>query len=300
MTNTFKTALLIINPNARQGGDADLQEGMTLLEQAGMTVTREDSDSAQRTAELIEQYRAKVDLVIIGGGDGTISSAAEALYSHKVTFAILPLGTANDLARSLGMTGNLLEAFRNILDNKIHRVNLGVINGKYFFNAANIGLGVKVTHALTPEVKKRWGVLSYLKAVFVALRNNQTFRARITIDGVQHHLYSIQIAVGNGRYYGGGNVIDERSTIDDGKLSLYSLPPLSLWELLTLGPLLRNGKQRQAAQTFSGSGHEIEIVTHPVREIHADGEPVGKTPGMFKVIPEALAVICPEPLHPDN
>lgn len=295
MTNALRTALLIVNPNSRSGSDADMQEGIALLEAAGIQLINTTSNSAEQTRRLIVEHCRTIDLVILGGGDGTISSAAPALYQHQLPFAILPLGTANDLARSLGMSGDLLEAFQLIVKNHRSRMNLGVVNGHYFFNAANIGLGVRVTHELTPEIKKQWGVFSYLAAVFAALKKNRKFRATIRVDGKTYKVSSIQLAVGNGRYYGGGNVIDEYSTIDDGKLCLYSVPPLTLWELLTLAPLLRNGKQRLTDKIFTASGQRIEINTSRLREIHADGEPVSITPALFEVIPEALEVIRPQP-----
>lgn len=295
MTNALRTALLIVNPNSRSGSDADMQEGIALLEAAGIQLINTTSNSAEQTRRLIVEHCRTIDLVILGGGDGTISSAAPALYQHQLPFAILPLGTANDLARSLGMSGDLLEAFQLIVKNHRSRMNLGVVNGHYFFNAANIGLGVRVTHELTPGIKKQWGVFSYLAAVFAALKKNRKFRATIRVDGKTYKVSSIQLAVGNGRYYGGGNVIDEYSTIDDGKLCLYSVPPLTLWELLTLAPLLRNGKQRLTDKIFTASGQRIEINTSRLREIHADGEPVSITPALFEVIPEALEVIRPQP-----
>lgn len=290
-------ALLIVNPNSRMGGEADIKEGIALLESHGIELIQTQSTSAKNTAELIDQHHADVDLVILGGGDGTISSAAEALYRHQLPFAILPLGTANDLARSLGMTNDLPAAFQNIVDNHRRRMNLGVVNGHYFFNAANIGLGVSVTHELTPEVKKAWGVFSYLAAVFAALKNNRKFIINITVDSQPYRLRSIQMAIGNGRYYGGGNVIDENSTIHDGLLCLYSLPPLALWELLTLAPLLRRGKQHLSDRVFCATGKRLEIKTSSTREIHADGEPVCNTPAVFEVIPEALEVILPRADH---
>lgn len=295
MTNTLRTALMIVNPNSRSGSDTDMQEGIALLEAAGIQLINTTSNSAEQTRRLIVEHCRAIDLVILGGGDGTISSAAPALYQHQLPFAILPLGTANDLARSLGMSGNLLEAFQLIVKNHRSRMNLGVVNGHYFFNAANIGLGVRVTHELTPEIKKQWGVFSYLAAVFAALKKNRKFRATIRVDDKPYTVSSIQLAVGNGRYYGGGNVIDEYSTIDDGKLCLYSVPPLTPWELLTLAPLLRNGKQRLTDKIFTASGQRIEIKTSRLREIHADGEPVSITPALFEVIPEALEVIRPQP-----
>ena len=290
------TALLILNGNSRNGADADIEEGLAALQNADITVIQKSSTSAKETAQLIEEYRGKIQLVILGGGDGTISSAAPALYKHKITFAILPLGTANDLARSLGIPNNLPDAFQTIIDNYRGNINLGVINGHYFFNAAHIGLGVTVTHELTPEVKKKWGVFSYLKAVFSAFKHNNPFSVTILANNKTHKLRSIQLAVGNGRYYGGGNVIDEKSEIDDGQLCLYSLPPSTFWELLTRAHLLRHGRHREMEKTFTLFSQRIEIKTKRPKEIHADGEPVSKTPAVFEVIPEALEVIRPLPI----
>lgn len=291
----ISTALLILNGNSRNGANADIQEGLQLLESAGMRIIQKNSGSPRETAQLIQNHRHQIELVILGGGDGTISSAAEALYKHQLPFAILPLGTANDLARSLGIPNNLPDAFQTILNNCRSKINLGVLNGHYFLNAAHIGLGVTVTHELTPEVKKKWGVLSYLKAAFAAFKNNHSFHVTISANGESFQMRSIQLAVGNGRYYGGGNVIDENSEIDDGLLCLYSLPPSTLWELLTRAPLLRYGKHSQMQKTFTISGKRIEIKTKRAKEIHADGEPVSKTPAVFEVIPRALEVIRQSP-----
>jgi diacylglycerol kinase family enzyme len=195
---------------------------------------------------------------------------------------------------------DLLEVFKIIAANKRRKVDLGSFDGHYFFNAANIGLGVSVTHELTPEIKKRWGVFSYLRAAFAAFESNPKFRATITVDGTSYCVRSIQLAIGNGRFYGGGNVIDENASIDDGVLKLYSLPPQSLWELLLVSPWLRMGKHRELEGTFTAVGRRIEVNTVPRREIYADGEPVGKTPAVFEIIPQALNVIHVEPAGPDK
>ena len=170
-----------------------------------------------------------------------------------------------------------------------------MINEHYFLNAAHIGLGVKVTSELTPEVKKKWGVFSYLKAAFSAFKKNRPFRVTIKANGKEHKLRSIQVAIGNGRFYGGGNVIDEKSKIDDGALCLYSLAPSSIWELLKNAVFLRYGKHSYIPTCFTGSAKRIEIKTRRPKEIIADGEPISTTPALFEVIPNALEVIRSAP-----
>ena len=288
-------ALLIINPNSRMGAEADITEGIQLLESAGFVLIKTESKSAQDTSILIDRHHQEIEMVIVGGGDGSINSAADAVYRHQLTLAILPLGTANDLARSLGLPKDLLEVFKIIAANKHRRIDLGSFDGRYFFNAANIGLGTRVTRALTPEIKKRWGVLSYLYAAFAAFKRNRPFRATIVVDDTHYCVRSIQLAVGNGRFYGGGNLIDESATIEDGSLKLYSLPPQTMWELLMVAPWLRAGKQRQLERIFTAVGRRIEITAHPNREIYADGELASRTPSVFEIIPRAIAVVCVEP-----
>lgn len=300
MSASARQALLIINPGSCNGAEADMADGLRTLEAAGMNLLRVESSGREETVAAIESHHNETDLVIIAGGDGTISSAAEALHRHKLPLAVLPLGTANDLARSLGLNGSLGEAFQAVVEGHLRPLDLGIVNGHYFFNAANIGLGVRITRELTPEGKKKWGVLSYLKAVCISVSRRSSFRVTIIVDGREHCMLSIHLAVGNNRYYGGGNLIDEDAELAEGRLHLYSIRPSSLWELLTLAPLLRRGTQWRSQRTFTTAGHRIKIRTRSPMEIHADGEPIAQTPATFEVIPAALQVIVPRNAVEDN
>ncbi|WP_150911764.1 lipid kinase [Marinobacter halotolerans] len=288
-------ALLITNPQSRHGTVDQLQEGLERLHDAGFDVESVQSSSPSESREIVESRHQYIDLVILAGGDGTISSMAETLLDCKLTLAVLPLGTANDLARSLGVADSLEAAFNAIIANRRQRIDLGRLNGHYFFNAAHIGLGVKVTEELTDKNKKRWGVFSYLKALFAALARTDQFAVKITVDGRSHRMRSIHLAVGNGRFYGGGNVIHKNARIDDRQLSVYSLKPQKLWRLLLLAPLLRSGSHQRHRRIFTARGLEIEVQTKRPMAIHADGEPVCYTPARFEVYPEALEAIVAVP-----
>ncbi|MDV6328308.1 diacylglycerol kinase family protein [Idiomarina sp. Sol25] len=131
----------------------------------------------------IANYRQNDGLVIVAGGDGTISSALESVYKSKQILAILPMGTANDLARSLGIPQDVFAAAQAIVDNKRERVNLANVNSNYFVNIAHIGLGVEVTRELTSEMKEYFGVLAYLGALTSVMKRNKSFRVTIKADG---------------------------------------------------------------------------------------------------------------------
>ncbi len=289
-------ALLIVNPNSRQGAGVTLQEGIERLREAGIEVEQLDSNSPSESRKALESRSQEINLVILAGGDGTISSIAQTLLSCNLAFAVVPLGTANDLARSLGVAGSVYEAFSAIIANHRQRIDLGRLDGHYFFNAAQIGLGVKVTEELTDEVKKRWGVFSYLKALFAAMARLDRFTVRLNVDGHNYRMKSMHLAVGNGRFYGGGNVICEDAYINDGLLALYSLKPQKIWELLLLAPLLRTGSQQRNQRIFTARGREIEVWTRRPMAIYADGEPVSHTSARFEICPAALeAIMAPPP-----
>jgi YegS/Rv2252/BmrU family lipid kinase len=293
--NTRRTrALLIVNPKSRQGAEAGLDDGLQRLALAGMEVEYLLSHSPEESHAAVDARKADLDLVIVGGGDGTLSSMIKVLLACDLPLAILPLGTANDLARSLNIPEELELAFEVIAVNHRARIDLGEVNDHYFFNVANMGLGVHVTEELTDAVKKRWGVFSYVRALAGAIMRHDQFRLRVTLDGKKYRLRSMHLAVGNGRFYGGGNVVNENSRIDDGKLSLYSLRPVSVWEFITLAPLLRNGQQSRDRRVFCAQAREINIRAGKRQlEIHADGEPVSHTPAAFRVHPLALEVVAP-------
>ena len=290
------TALLLVNRHSRRGNDSDLSAAAAALEKFGLHIIKVAPDSRDKVAQAIEAHRNHIDRVIVAGGDGSINAVIDTLYRNQLALAILPLGTANDLARTLGISEDLSEACATIVDNYRRKVDIGSVNDCFFFNVANIGLGTRITRELTAEVKKQWGVLSYLNAFFTAFAGTNKFRATLTIDDHEYRMHSIQIAVGNGRYYGGGNVIDENAYIDDGQLSLYCLKPLTLRELLFLSPLLRSGRYNQEKRIFSKTGKHIEIHTSHSMQVHADGEPLTRTPATFRVIRNGLEVIVPK--HP--
>jgi diacylglycerol kinase (ATP) len=289
---TSRRALLIVNRNCRQG-NSDLSAIIAALAEQGIEVEAEYPESIEHSASLIRGRGAELDLIILGGGDGTLRSAIEPVLKSGRPLGVLPLGTANDLARSLGVPQDPVAAARAIAGGIEHRIDLGRVNGHYFFNASNIGLGVGVTRALSYALKQRWGPLSYARALWVAARQARTFSARIVCDGQEHHVRSMQITVGNGRFYGGGMTVHAEAALDDQQLDVYSLQPQSLWRLGRLLPALRWGTYEGNEQVDTFQGRRVEIHTSRPRRISADGELVSRTPADYEVIPAALTIMVP-------
>jgi YegS/Rv2252/BmrU family lipid kinase len=287
-----KRALLIVNARSRRGRNA--QAAVTAaLEDAGLRVLYETCSNAASLSPLISRMAGQVDLVVIGGGDGTLNAAAPALRGSGLPLGIVPLGTANDLARTLGIPSDPVAAARIVVAGKTARIDLGEVNGQPFFNVASIGFGADLANALTRDSKRRWGSLGYAVAALRILRRMRPFTAEIVHGGVAQVSRTVHIAIGNGRHYGGGMTVEATARIDDGRLHIFSLEVASMWRLLRMLPALRSGRHQPWAEIRTLAGEEVEVKTRRARSVNTDGEITTRTPARFRVLPGVVTVFVP-------
>lgn len=295
-----RRALVIVNRHSRRGDATSLDEVVARLRAGGLEpdlvpLPRKRPGSRRPGVErLVRERGPGAEVVVLGGGDGTLNAAAEALLELGVPLAILPLGTGNDLARTLGIPPDPLLAADLAAAGRTRRIDLGRVNGKHFFNVASIGLSVRVAEALTQDVKRRLGVLSYPVTVYRVLREGRSFRAEVRdAAGAVLTLRSIQLAVGNGRFYGGGMVVDERAAIDDHLLHLHSLRPRPLHRLAWRALAFSRGRHDDPESVEALAGTSFEVVTDRPMRVNTDGEITTRTPALFEVVPSALEVVVP-------
>ena len=130
-------------------------------------------------------------------------------------------------------------------------------------------------------------------AALRALAQARRFSAWISEDGDVMRTRTLQIAVGNGRFYGGGTVVAADAAIDDGHLDLYSLELRTVWRLALMLAAFRSGEHGAWSEVRTPRGTEFEIRTSSPRPVNADGELMADTPAVFKVMPKALEVFAP-------
>lgn len=289
-----RRALLVVNENSRQGREMG-EAAVEVLEQGGLQLQRETCNRPGDLVEIIRRAADTADLVVLGGGDGTLSSAAPVLIETGLPLGILPLGTANDLARTLDIPIGTAEAAQVIVEGQLRRIDVGEVNGTPFFNVASMGLSVGMTRELTRDVKQRWGKLGYAIATFRALSHTRPFLAEIRSGNEVHRVRTLQIAIGNGRYYGGGLAVEEEADIDDGYLNLYSLEFDHLWKLALVYPAFRKGRHGMWKDVRAMSCGEVEIRTRRPKAVNTDGEITTQTPARFRVLPKAVSVFVPAP-----
>lgn len=293
---------LLVNGSSRRGAD-QFDAAVRGLRAAGLDVVHPVllRDPAQLPAEVAAAVELGCRLMVVGGGDGTVGAVAGLLADLapdvRPVLGVVPLGTANDFARTLDLQPGLAPALAALATGKVVDVDLGRANGAPFLNVASLGLSVGATAALHPVLKRRLGPLAYPIAALQAYRRHEPFDVRLEFpDGEREPLELsdlLQVAVGNGRHYGGGNTVAPDAGIDDASLDVYAVRAGRLREHLSLARLLRNG-------TLVHHEHVQHVVTPALLltsarplPVNLDGEIAAASPVEFRVQRNAVEVVVP-------
>ncbi len=286
-----KRALLLINARARRGQESYFQAA-ALLEELGFELLR---PRQQDLSASIREVRDTADLVIVGGGDGTLNASLAGLIETQLPLGVLPLGTANSFAKTIGLPLNLPDACEVISRGLVRQVDLGCVNGKYFLNTASVGLSVEITQGVDSESKKFWGSLAYFAKSLQVFRRAEPFAIQLSCDGSSPiQIETFQILVGNGFYFGGGMVVAPNASIDNHKLYFSSVEVKRKYQLLTLSLAARRGRHvyHDRVRTFYCKRLHLEA-NSPV-PVNTDGEYATQTPAEFEIKPQILSVIVPQ------
>lgn len=290
MTESSST-LLIINAGSRSGGD-DIDRATERLQQAGpVEVVRSENPGV--LPDTIRQRGGGFDRIVLAGGDGTINLALDALMEVDMPVGILPLGTANDLARSLDIPLTLDGAVDVILGGHLSRVDAARVNEVSFINAIGIGIGPQMTHEMDSESKSKLGVLAYVKSIVQVLKRERVFHARIKSEDRSSEGEYVQITIANGIHYGGGMTISADASLNDGQLDVLLVPRQSHLSLLGNALQFRSGYTRASDSLTHWRCPEICIETDATMEVTADGEFLTETPVECRVIPSCLSIYVP-------
>jgi YegS/Rv2252/BmrU family lipid kinase len=285
-----KDAILIVNAHSRRGQDLFAQ-ARSKLEAAGVRLIA--AHAVEEPERMAATVRDAVDsgapMVIVGGGDGSMSGTVDEFVGKDCVFGVLPLGTANSFARTLGLPLDLDGAVQAIAAGRRRRVDLGMIDRDYFVNAASLGLSPMIGRTVPHKLKRYLGRVGYL---VWAAKCSVGFRAfRLTIDdGTQEHrLWSTEVRILNGPYHG-GVALSDRAEVDSGEIVVQAVvgrsKPRLAWDWYAKFFRLRD----RNAHTQEFHGTAFRIATKPRQRISIDGEVLAKTPVTVKVAAGAVEV----------
>jgi diacylglycerol kinase (ATP) len=249
-----------------------------------------DHDSMRRHFE--RAVKRKTKTLIVGGGDGSMAQAANALAHSDTVLGVLPLGTGNSFAATIGLDGQLESAIEVIAKRRVASVDLGVVNGRYFANFATIGFPAEVAKA-SPHLKRFFGPLAYVFAGIRPMLTHEPFRATVRWDrDGRMTLQTQQIVVASGRFFGKQPVLPSAS-ITSGRLAFFTTSGVSHFDLVRTYVAFALGTQAQLGDAHAFSAESIEVRAKPKQPLNIDGEPLGKTPARFRIARRALRVFVP-------
>ena len=288
-----KDAVLVVNAHSRKGQDLFAQ-AKEKLEQAGMRLIAAHAvEQPENMDQIVRQAVADgAPMVIVGGGDGSMSGTVDELVGKNCVFGVLPLGTANSFARTLGLPLDLDGAVQAIATGRRRRVDLGMIDDDYFVNAASLGLSPMIGKTVPHKLKRYLGRVGYL---IWAVKCSVGFRAfRLTIDDgrKERRMWSTEVRILNGPYHGGVELSDN-ADVDTGEIVVQAVVGRShvrlAWDWYAKFFKLRD----RDAHTEEFHGKAFTITTRPRQRISIDGEVLAKTPVVAKIAPGAIEVAVP-------
>lgn len=240
--------------------------------------------------------RAGFDLVLAAGGDGTINEVVNGLAraEHLPRLGIVPFGTANDFATSLGVPDDPAEAVRVALTGKVLEADIARVNARFFINVSTGGFGAQATEEAPLGVKRKFGPLAYVISGAKKLIEFQPWRARFSADGtVVHDGEFVFFAVGNSRLTGGGTRITPRAEFGDGKLDIVLVRGVSRMDFLSLLPDLRAGTHMESPDVLYLRAHRFELEASAEIPVNADGEPMRARRFRYRLMERPLRIMVP-------
>ena len=289
-----KEAVLIVNTRSRRGQKL-FREAAAKLEAAGVRLI--DKHSIRRPdRDLIRTMKEAVlggaPMVIVGGGDGSLSCTVDEVVDRDCVFALLPLGTANSFARTLGIPVDLDGAVQTIATGKRRRIDVGAIDGDYFANASSIGLAPMIGQTIPHKLKRYLGRPGYLLWSLWCLARFHSFG--LTVEGPHgsETLRALEVRIANGSFHGGIKVVEDAS-VDSGDIVVEAVSGRARTTLVMNWLRLLLGLPKKEREVRQFRGRSLRLITVPPLPISIDGEVLARTPATASVAERAIEVVVP-------
>lgn len=286
---------VIVNPNAGSVGEtAVLEEALGRLPGTSVKLTKQAGDAERLAREALE---LGVERIVAAGGDGTLNEVVNGLSADfgLACLGLLPMGTGNDFARTIGVPNDLEGALAVLEEGRMRTLDVARANvagnGRCFLNMSAGGFSGEVSERAS-EVKDRWGPLAYMRAAIGALPELKGFLTRIILNGAETlELETYNLVVSNGRYVASGIPVAPRAVLDDGLLDVMIAPATTIPQLAVLVPTVLLGRHADSDLLLFRKATRVEVRCDPPMAFNVDGELLGEGTARFEIIPRALRMI---------
>jgi YegS/Rv2252/BmrU family lipid kinase len=287
---------------------AQLETVAAVLRSEGAELTCYETDGPGSAAALARKASDQgADTVIVCGGDGTLHQALQGLASTQTALGVVPFGTANALAASLGLAGDPVRAARKLLTATPTRLPVGRIayrnrqgepRDRYFLVAAGVGPDAQLMVEMDPGLKRRIGYLLYLVDGFRIWAGGRFPLYQVYLDGGEPRQVS-QLLVVRVRSFGGAvGALVPGASLHSSKLEMLAFATQSRWEYLrfVVGAALGKHPFSPAVERLEASVVECTPIDGGREQLRAeaDGEPLGTLPVRMEIVPAALTLLVPE------
>ena len=291
--------VVILNPAAGRGARSwRFYESELLRRGARIWKTQKAGDARMLALKAIEEC---ADFLVSAGGDGTLGEVAGAIIESKraIQLGVLPLGTGNDFARTIGVWGTPQRAIDALFDGQTRRVDAGMIecNGsaRAWINVAGCGFDSLAAGRINNWGKRRTmrhirGLSAYLLAVACELVSFRAFDLTLELDGEHLEMRAVLCAVANAKSYGGGMLVCPDARLDDGLFDVCVIGDASRGEFLRAFPGVFAGRHTDHPKVVMRRCRSIRIESKQRVPVLADGEIVGSAPFRCEILPGALDV----------
>ena len=288
---------IIVNPIAGSLVNRDgLLKQLRRLKPGKLRLTQRPGEAETYARDAI---RAGCDYVIAAGGDGTLNEVINGIATPHhvlgVCVGIVPLGTANDFARSIGLPASVednIDILRAKQTDPIDLVRVTSDRTRYFVNVSAGGFSGLVDEKLTPEIKSTWGPLAYLRSAAAALPELHAYHTTIVFDDVERlmiELYNVIIA--NGQFVAGGLPIAREADLRDGLLDVVLVPRRPPAKMVLLAAEMLLGNHLSSNAVIFRRAKKISVRSQPGMWFNVDGELVGNEPVIFQIVPRGLEFV---------
>lgn len=297
-----KNRVVIWNPKAGTTPDA-IHIRKELESSANFHETSGPDDAKRLAAEAIKEG---TEFIIVAGGDGTVHSVVNGIgaKSNPPVLAILPLGTGNDLCRTLGVPLNPLEALAVINEQRTRKIDLVEVatphENRFLVNVASGGNSNRVLECLNDDMKKNWGPWCYLRGAVSILSDLDSYDLRIQIDdGPVEQFQAWNVVLANGRTVAGGVQVSPYGNIEDGQLDVIIVLNGEPLDIPRLTVEFFMGDYLSDERIVYRKARRLKLESHPASKFIVDGEAVSGQPMEFQVLPQVLPVVVGPDYQPE-
>jgi len=286
--------LIIVNPAAGRARSSERRLGrfVAALERQGCTVVlRRAGPSPGQVERLAGQAEPGFDAIVAAGGDGTISAVVNGLGGRAVPFGVLPLGSANVLAREIRLPRAPEALASLVVTGPASPIWPGRVGNRAFVMMASAGFDSEIVAALSPELKRRVGRLAFAWGFLVRLWHCPACELTVRADGVEYRAAAVVAA--KGRHYAGPFVVAPGADLAEPVLELVLLDRRGRWAMLRYATALFLGRVPRLGDIAIVRARQASVAGNRALPVQADGEIVGELPITLAVADRPLLLIRP-------